>query len=464
MAAEHPGYEHVVEELSTLLTGFAPPFIFVHDPISPRTTASVVSSVVKLKTQASDASTRVDFAGVDAAACFNPRLLYDAVLNKLAQWQPRWEHGCLVWGGDDGERWNQNLDGFLHGLAAVETHIRQHSDGNKEGGQIVILVERAERLQDNMPELIVPLTRLAELTRLNLSVLFVSDVPWEEVRPPFGGSPDPYFIDVGPLDKKAHVARLNRVFAEISAKADHPTQYHPSLRALYGTFSEAVVDVCSVYVQDPVELQYIAAARWPGFVQPVLDDADMDGTALEPPSDHVRMRLIRLWAASHAPEPNLLSRPPAATQPQSGPDSESMDMSDLPRMAKFILIAAYIASTNPQSSDLRMFGRGVAKLPQRVLGPNSFALDRLLAILGALLEENDVDRRPAAPEFGIPGEYTDFEIARIIELADASLLQRASATEKLDGAMFKCGVSYKTVESLSRELDVSLNDLLWDAA
>ncbi|KAJ7054172.1 putative origin recognition complex, subunit 5-like protein [Mycena amicta] len=457
MAAEHPGYEHVVEELSTLLTGFAPPFIFVHDPISPRTTASVVSSVLKLKTQASDASTRVDFAGVDAAACFNPRLLYDAVLNKLAQWQPRWEHGCLVWGGDDGERWNQNLDGFLHGLVAVETHIRQHSDGNDEGGQIVILVERAERLQDNMPELIVPLTRLAELTGLNLSVLFVSDVPWEEVRPPFGGSPDPYFIDVGPLDKKAHVARLNRVFAEISAQADHPTQYHPASALLWHLLKTAVVDVCSVY--------YIAAARWPGFVPAHTDHAAQLGPASACP-----------------PEPNLLSRPPAATQPPN-------DMSDLPRIAKFILIAAYIASTIRRAPIYAMFGpgsrlkrsanaasiasaprTGVTKLPQRVLGPNSFALDRLLAILGALLEENDVDRRPAAPEFSIPGEYTDFEIAQvgisnvIIELADASLLQRASATEKLDGAMFKCGVPYKTAESLSRELEVSLNDLLWDAA
>ena len=30
----------------------------------------------------------------------------------------------------------------------------------------------------------------------------------------------------------------------------------------------------------------------------------------------------------------------------------------LPRMAKFILVAAFLASTNPAKSDLRMFGRG----------------------------------------------------------------------------------------------------------
>lgn len=37
----------------------------------------------------------------------------------------------------------------------------------------------------------------------------------------------------------------------------------------------------------------------------------------------------------------------------------------------------------------------------------------MIAILGALLEENDVDSRLPAPEFTIPGEYTDMEISRV---------------------------------------------------
>ena len=36
----------------------------------------------------------------------------------------------------------------------------------------------------------------------------------------------------------------------------------------------------------------------------------------------------------------------------------------------------------------------------------------LVAILGALLEENDADSRLATEEFAIPGEYTDMEISR----------------------------------------------------
>lgn len=52
-------------------------------------------------------------------------------------------------------------------------------------------------------------------------------------------------------------------------------------------------------------------------------------------------------------------------------------------------------------------------MPQRLSGPMPFPLDRLIAVLGALLEENDADSRPRRPEHTIPGEYTDMEISRI---------------------------------------------------
>jgi origin recognition complex subunit 5 len=43
-----------------------------------------------------------------------------------------------------------------------------------------------------------------------------------------------------------------------------------------------------------------------------------------------------------------------------------------------------------------------------------FPLDRLIAILGALLEENDGEVRLLAPlEYTVPGEYTDMETSRI---------------------------------------------------
>ena len=46
-----------------------------------------------------------------------------------------------------------------------------------------------------------------------------------------------------------------------------------------------------------------------------------------------------------------------------------------------------------------------------MLGPLAFPLDRLLAILGILLEENDAEVRPPMPEYNsVPGSYTEAEI------------------------------------------------------
>ncbi|KAJ7026282.1 origin recognition complex subunit 5 C-terminus-domain-containing protein [Mycena alexandri] len=539
MATEHPGYERFATEISSLFSARAPPFLYVTDPVSPRTTAVVVNSVLSSMAR-SDASSRVYHAQINAVACFNARILYDTVLNQLAGWQVEWDTACTNWAGDNEERWNENLDGFIHGLKTVHSFIgRENTAGSTKGKgkqiesdlvtdirQIVLVIERAERLPDQMPDLLVPLTRLAELTRLDLSIVFVSDVPWEDIRPPFGASPDPYYVDVLALNKEDLLRRLGSTFHAVSSQSEHTNgadSYHPSLRPLYSQFLSVLVDSCS-YVQDPNELQYIAAARWPGFVKPILDahndrvdeDVDMDGPdepGLKPPSEHVRMRLIRIfkpsfktaletlyprlehatsWAALNGPEENLLAKPANKTQPIPDPGEVEVDdgrIADLPRMSKFILVAAYLASTNPHTSDVRMFGRGVdekkrkrrshkpsaksgtTKAPQRVLGPNTFPLDRLIAILGALLEENDVDQRLPAPEYLIPGEHTDMEIARvgiyntIIELSDIGLFHRTSAAEKLDGPpTFKCGISYKMTSALAQQLDIPLNDLLWDPA
>jgi origin recognition complex subunit 5 len=104
------------------------------------------------------------------------------------------------------------------------------------------------------------------------------------------------------------------------------------------------------------------------------------------PSEHTRMRLNRLfsssltnaletlhprlsnatdWALSNQPEPNLLSKPFAHTQQRQPPLSTTFSLvtgtgiNALPRISKFILVASFIASTNPSKSDMRMFGRGL---------------------------------------------------------------------------------------------------------
>lgn len=178
----HPGYVSFITHLTTLASTYLPPFIYITDANNPRITASVIDAIFQDVSSIPDAPPTF-YAHVNAVACFTPRIFYDTVLNALAGWKPSWENGCQVWPGDDSQKYNDTIDSFLHGLRRLR--LERTGDPSKSKGKgkgkavdssnqqepsMMILIERAERLSEGLPELIVPLSRLAELvSQLNSS-------------------------------------------------------------------------------------------------------------------------------------------------------------------------------------------------------------------------------------------------------------------------------------------------------
>lgn len=158
--------------------------------------------------------------------------------------------------------------------------------------------------------------------------------------------------------------------------------FHPSLRGLFAHFVETVYDVCSPFTNDPKELGYIVGAQWPSFASPVLEDwrQQKDGP-YDAPSEDGRFRLIRLFTPSlttaiESLYPRLISlkewrevsAPPAGFRlsqsmghafppPKIVTPGISM-FPQLSRLSKFIILASFLASTNPAKTDVRMFVRG----------------------------------------------------------------------------------------------------------
>ena len=140
--------------------------MYINDADAIQTTIAVINNVLD-QLSSTPGPSKISYARADAIACFSARLLYESVINSLASWTPQWEDGALNWGADNGVRYNDTFDGFVHGLRAVHAYLGQGKE--KEGDvRLVIVVERAERL---IPELMVPLTRLAELVSSSLSLL-----------------------------------------------------------------------------------------------------------------------------------------------------------------------------------------------------------------------------------------------------------------------------------------------------
>ncbi|KAJ3904942.1 origin recognition complex subunit 5 C-terminus-domain-containing protein [Lentinula edodes] len=558
-----------LNEVVSLLELFPPPFIFINDPISPKYTIQSLVSALEDK---------IRLVHIDGISCFTPRLLYDTILNGLSQHRPSWDEGCRNWSQETA---NDSMDSFLRALKALYASLCTGS--SNKGPRVALVIEKPERLKERMPDILAPFTRLAELSNLELSVVMVSEARWQDIRPPFGSAIDPYYVDIPVPTKEVIIEHLMKTFERCSrdfnlgSTSTTPHPYDPVLLQTYKHFIYILVDVCYLYTNDPHEIQYIAAARWPGFIKPVLDAHSMnveaaaedDDIEFERPSTELLLRLTRHfkpslslaleqlyprltnaadWARANESDASSLakdglilsdtvlddveeeedtvnemllsspSRPRTSKRIQEqkvAQDLSSSDIKDtlplsvsLPRLSQFILVAAYIASMNPQKTDLRLFGRGTdekkrrrratkrqmanakpksgpAKIPQRFSGPSPFPLERLIAILGALVEEND----PVASEvissqnvpadgldFRIPGERTDYEVTRvgvyasIAQLTSLRLLVKTTSSDKLDGlsTMLKCGSgapsSYETILSLAKGLGVPLPDLIWDTA
>jgi origin recognition complex subunit 5 len=151
-----PGYESFATLFTDLLTTSPPPFIYVHDVATPHITSKALSSVLA----ALPDEPPFLHAIVNASTCFTARLLFDTAIRKLTNWTPTWESGCLLWGD---QRWNDSFDGFIHALRAISAErSKTRGQSTQPSPKIAIVIERAAGLKEHIPDLIVPLSRLAE--------------------------------------------------------------------------------------------------------------------------------------------------------------------------------------------------------------------------------------------------------------------------------------------------------------
>lgn len=403
-----PAHQPAIDDLTQLLLLSPPPFIYITDPLNAPLLASSLAAFFEEKKK------DYAYAHVSGVACFNKRVLFDNVVNGLAGWEPKWEDGGRNWisGIEDGEeadgvRWNEDWGAFIHGVQAVHNANVKGKGKGKEKDTMVVLIDTVEKLDADW---LLPLTRLRELVRPpspNVALLpcaqscimyhrsrgqmsplslprastgspFASTLampktrtistsrrPQKKVRRPSQLS---LFYWSNSIIRAATTSYITSQYTHLSSTSPHT--HPPSLTHFFTHYATTVVNICFSCTTDLKQLCYIAMAVWPRLLAELQNEHDEmeeedEERRIVPPDEVTRMKLMRTYAghitsaletllprlSSSATFSSCSSITPSHDRPQS------QHLPPLPLLSKFILIAAFLASTNPPKVDLRMFGR-----------------------------------------------------------------------------------------------------------
>ena len=171
----------------------------------------------------------------------------------------------------------------------------------------------------------------------------------------------------------------------------HPFQ--PVLGQLYQAFASLVQAVCTPYTTSPAEIATVCAAVWPLYISPILNDwqaANDRGEDYEIPlgapgrlasmwrgkiaaavqAIYPRNMSAEEWARENEPSVPLSLDNPAANGllTASSIVMEEKSYFDLPRMARFLLVASYLCSYNPTKADVRIISKLSENRTQKLRG------------------------------------------------------------------------------------------------
>ncbi|XP_055533394.1 origin recognition complex subunit 5 [Wyeomyia smithii] len=352
------------------------------------------------------------YAVLNAIECYTNKILFESIINRLQS------HTLCA----------KNCYASLASVDCMKDFVGQLQGFDTQFSYILVL-ENAERVRDMDHNVLPMLLRLPEVTGLNISVLLVSDLPFEKYYIRTGLSPViKLFVseysksDILTILKNDFQRVQNQLNANIKRKSDLSDDGIQSrlniLNSLTEDFYENYLNIfLSVFFKvcrDLKELQLVSLECYQSYCEPVLDGtiASNDVTKLwRHISKTMKLALSTIYMRMGNINQELarpLSNMPTSEQaPETIEQMQTMkrlaQSLELPFYAKYLLIASYLASHNAAKEDKRLFMKNHGKQRKRMqsviakakvsekmatqLGPKSFTVDRLLAIFYAILDD-----------------------------------------------------------------------------
>ncbi|GAB1606625.1 origin recognition complex subunit 5-like [Argonauta hians] len=378
---------------------------------------------------------------VNCMECYSAKVLYEQILLKINGSGP--EAGF----SDEGYTKCDNLNDFCRLLPAAVQELGFAEE------TVYIVLDKAEKLRQMDSHILSGLLKLQELTKMNITVILLTEIIWEKFRGNTG-TYEPYII---------HFPDYSREEILEIMLLDYPKDYP---KELYNSYINLVLSVFYYVCRDLKELRHLAAINLEKFLEPLRNgDAEVSDSRklwknIEP---HLKKALQTVY---------LREVSSAQWEKMQQVSSSSQEMSlqlysiqgrnhlELPFYSKYLLTAAYLASYNPAKTDRRFFSKKStkalgahckkkgARTSSHLLGPKLFTLDRLMAIFYSIVEDK------VAPSANL--------FIQISSLVTLKLLSQVSSDDLLEIPKYKCLVSLDTIKPIARSVNFDIVRYLYD--
>ncbi|XP_030765137.1 origin recognition complex subunit 5-like [Sitophilus oryzae] len=407
-----------------------PPTVYIYGGPSTGKTAIVTKFLEILD---------IKHAKVNLIECYTAKILFESILDQLTGHELDLSTGAPY----------AKCDNFMDFI----DHLQKVSE--KFGlSRSVIIMDKAEELRNMESNLLPGFLRLQELTGVSVSVIFLSEILFEK-----------YYFRLNIVEPiKIHFPQYNKdeLLEIISLDFDlarelvannfnQPIEFD---RDFFRNYLNVFLSVFYRACRDLSELRHTSRNNFIKYCEPIArNEISMKNS-------------MALWKNI---SPILKSSLDVlylrvTTDDSKRPLENLAENIELPFYAKYLLIAAYLASYNSVKDDKRLFmkyhGKKTksqhdikrkSKVSEKLntqMGPGIFTLDRLLAIFYSILQD----------KVG----FNNHLLVQVSSLVELQLLSLASDNTTLDGRKYKCNVNFYCIQSLSKMVGFNIRKYLSD--
>lgn len=416
---------------------------------------------------------------IDCVECYTSKIIYETVLNQLFDHSLAPENNYSSYKKCDNAR---DFVDALNDLPASRSYVIRFDD--------------AQRMRDMEANVLSIFLRLRECTALNLCCVFVSTLPLEKLFP-VGSFPMPVVVHWPNYTQKEVLSILVGTYPAFSkrlydhyvhskkpakelAEKNRRTDIIDGLeRSFYENFFNLFLNTFYRTCRDLNELRIISQDCFTKYCAPIMESG-VDPNDVRQLYKHIASTLKATVNTIYrrVDNPTLMgsSPPPIDHAQQLGDDRTNNQAAapppthqqqlEIPYYAKYLLIAAFLASHNDVRLDKRLFVKHhgkqrktqqsirakqiVSEKMATQLGPKTFPIDRLMAIFYAIVEER------------VP--LTCNLMAQIPSLVRLKLLNFVSGESNImDGtARLQCIVGLEFIMQIGRNVGFNVRQYLGD--